>query len=247
MPTNNHKIPVTAFKTTRFLVIVTAALVLASFAGQVIFYITGHDSVYGLRDLFDVENEGNLPTFFSSSLLLFAALLLGAIAVLKRKARDDYGNRWALLALVFLYLAVDEAAFIHELFYRPVGELLGDRADDSMFAIWIIPGIVFVVAVMALFVKFWLHLDSGMRRLFLASFLVYFGGAIGMESISSYFLDVYYRQISNDVLPQLLMYDVLTTIEEAMEMSGVIIMIYALLKYIEANYGEVRFVFFGSD
>ena len=247
MLTNDHNITITASGTTRFLVMITAILVLVSFGGHVVFYTTGHDSVYGLSKLFDVEYESNIPTFFSTALLLYTALLLGVIAVLKRKARDDFRNRWALLSFVVLYLAVDEAAYIHELLYRPVGELFYGHTDETKFAIWVIPGIIFVITLLLMYVKFWRHLDSGTRRLFLTGFLVFFGGAIGMESISSIYLDVYYAQISDNLLPHLMIYDVLTTIEETMEMGGVIIMIYALLKYIGDNYGEVRFHFLDSN
>jgi len=243
MTTDNHNIQLSAHKTARLLVIVTVVLVLLSMSGNIIFYTTGHNDIYGLIDLFNVEKEGNIPTFFSSSLLLSAALVLALIALLKRKTRDAFGAQWALLALAFLYLAVDEAAFIHELFYRPMEEILGDRAADSSFAFWVIPGIVFVLALLGLFVKFWRHLDNKTRRLFLLSFCVYFGGAIGMEIVSSYYLDLFYTQIDTNVLPQVLIYDLLTSVEEMMEMLGVIVMIYASMKYIEDNYREIRLSF----
>ena len=81
-------------------------LVLASIAGQLMFYMTGN-KFYGLVLLFDIDAEYNIPTFSSMLLLLFAALLLSVITILERKRTAPHVLHWAILA-GFLLMAIDE-------------------------------------------------------------------------------------------------------------------------------------------
>src|SRR5690349_14641147 len=79
-------------------------LLLASITGQLTKYILGHDQALGFVRLFYVDAEGNIPTFFSAMLLLFASLLLAFITVLKRSSRDSYRYHWGILALILLFM-----------------------------------------------------------------------------------------------------------------------------------------------
>jgi uncharacterized membrane protein len=49
---------------------VALLLIMASIGGQLIVYLTGHDVVYGLVWLFNLNGEKNIPTGFSTLLLL---------------------------------------------------------------------------------------------------------------------------------------------------------------------------------
>lgn len=60
---------------TRTLAVTALILVLAHITGQVTKYVWEHDTAYGLIRLFDLDNENNIPSYFSASLLLVAALL----------------------------------------------------------------------------------------------------------------------------------------------------------------------------
>lgn len=239
MSDNDYKISVSASGAARFLVILMAIIVFLSSVGQLVVYLTGHNYVYGLIELFYIDDEGNIPTFFSASLLLFSSLLLGIIATFKIKSGAPYKYHWALLGFVLLYLAIDEASYIHELFYRPMGDLLGNEIQESMLAIWVIPGIVFVAVLGMTFVKFWLHLDPRTKKFFLLSAVIYFGGAIGVESLGSVYLEVFSEAVFAEMPVENLIYCLMATIEETMEMGGVIMLIYSLLDYMGKNYGEV--------
>lgn len=50
-------------RVTRWLSLVVACLVLASLAGQFSKYVLGHDRLLGLVPLFDLDREGNVPTW----------------------------------------------------------------------------------------------------------------------------------------------------------------------------------------
>ena len=232
---DNHQIVLNRSIIVRGLAAIAALLVLASIGGQLIKYLTGHDGVYGLIRLFDLDEENNIPTFFSTSLLLIADLLLWIITIVKRTSRAPYAFGWTILALIFLCLAVDEAASIHELLDRPVKELLGNRASGIFYYSWVIPSMAFTLFLGLFLSKFMLHLPTQTLSFFVLAAVLYIGGAIGVELIGGR----YDEQHGFQNLP----YAMIVTIEEALEMAGLIVFIYALMTYIEASCGEVQFRF----
>jgi len=235
---NDSLIALNRFTVVRIAGAIAILLVLANIVAQCVRYLTGHESVYGLVPLFDLEGENNLPSFFSASLLLVAAVLLHIIARFKRKSRVHFASKWTILAWTFLYLAVDEAASIHELLIRPTNELLGDEVTSGIFsASWVIPGLAVTLLFAWSFLKFFLNLPRKIRWLFLLAASLYIGGALGMEMIGIRYFE---RHLFN------LTYSMFVTVEESLEMAGAIVFVYALMAYIEANYPEVRFRFNGT-
>lgn len=88
-------------------------------------YGFGHDFVYGLSPLVDLDNEANLPTWFSSAQLLAAGLISFLIHVDRRGAGEKFAVHWVGLGFVMLYLSLDETAGLHELMSLPLRELFG--------------------------------------------------------------------------------------------------------------------------
>jgi hypothetical protein len=212
-------------------------LVLASIGSQLMAYLTGHSHIYGLVPLFYLDVEKNLPTGFSTLLLLFAALLLGVIAVLQRKQTDSPVLYWALLSIGCLFMAVDEAWSFHEMLIKPIRKLLGDDNLGVFYYAWVIPGIVLILVLAPFFLRFLLRLPAKTRLTFLMAAILYIGGAIGGELIGGYIDELHGKRN----LP----YIMIVTVEEGLEMAGVIVLIKALLVYIADNYKEVRFHFDG--
>lgn len=232
----NHQIVLNRSIMIRVLGTVAGFLVLANIGGQLMKYFTGYGSVYGLIRLFNLDREGNIPTYFSASLLLFAALLLWIIGVMKKTSRAPYALQWTILAFTFLYLAVDEAGRIHELLNRPTKELLGNLTTGILyFAWWVIPGVAIALVFGLLFLKFFLHLPLQIKLFVLLAAILYIGGAIGVELIGSRYAEQH--GVEN------LTYNMITTLEETLEMAGVITFVRTLMAYIETNYEEVRFRF----
>jgi hypothetical protein len=62
---------------------------------------------------------------------------------------------------------------------------------------------------------------------------LYIGGAVGLELVGGRYAEMH--GLKN------LTYSMIATAEETLEMAGVIVFIYALLRYIADNYIEVRF------
>lgn len=210
-------------------------LVLASIGGQLTKYLLGHDRVYGLVSLFYVDAEQNIPTLFSVLLLFCAALLLTVITVLKKKQKDPDVSRWAILAFGFLLMAVDEALSIHEKLVTPVRELLGDGPLGIFYFAWVIPGIAVVLVLTLFLLRFLLRLPAKTRFTFIVAGTLFIGGALGLELVGGRYAELHGQENMT--------YSMIVTVEESLEMAGVIVFIYALVKYIADHYEEVRFRF----
>ena len=234
-PTYPGEVAITLNRLTivRLLGTVAVFLILANIAAQCVRHITSHESVYGLIPLFNVDQENNLPSYFSASLLLISAVLLSIISIEKRKTQAMWALHWIILAFTFLYLSIDEAASLHELLIRPTREFFG-RKTGLLYTAWVIPGIVATVIFAFSFLTFFLNLPTRTRRFVLLAAILYIGGALGMELVAN----GYFERHGDD-----LTYAMLVTVEEGLEMAGAIVFINALMIYIEANYNEIRFRF----
>jgi len=214
---------------TRLLALALCGLTIASVAGQLAIYCGGYTTFGGVIPLFDLDDERNIPTWFSSTGLLLCAVFLGLIAAAKKRERDGYTWDWQVLAIIFLGLSLDEAAGLHELTVKPLRSMLG--ADGMLLYTWVVLGAAFLVLFMAAYLRFFLNLPPDTRWLFAVAGTVYVSGALGMELVGGYYASLHGHRN--------LMFATLTTIEEVGEMAGVLIFIYALLSYISTYIREV--------
>ncbi|WP_454063032.1 hypothetical protein [Candidatus Nitrospira salsa] len=212
---------------------VAILLVLASIGGQLMTYLTGHNHIYGLVLLFNVDAEVNIPSSFSTFLLFFSALLLAIIAILERKQLRSHVLYWAVLSLGFLIMTMDEALSFHERLIYPIRDLIGADSFGIFYYAWVIPFIPLVLILIPFYARFLLQLPEKTRLAFFVAAALYLGGAIGVELIGGYYVELHGKHN--------LTYSMIVTVEESLEMGGVILFIWALLVYIADNYQEVRF------
>lgn len=210
----------------RTLLGIVLLLLVASYLGQISKYVFGYDSVKGLVQMFNVNEERNLPTFFSVLLALSCAFLLTMHGVVSRISHQRDSAYWFALGLGFLFVAYDEAFQVHEQLIAPTRALLGEHATGVLYFSWVVPGIAGVAAVLAVFTRFALRLPRATRRRFLLSFAIYVGGCIGMELVSGRYVELH----GGD-----LVHSLLTTIEEGLEMLGLTCFVRALLLHITAS------------
>lgn len=208
-------------------------LVIANITGQLFRIFSGHGNLHGLIPLFDINKEYNFPTFFAMFLLLSASALLTIITILEKKRSLSYVSHWATLALGFLYLSMDETLAFHESLALPIRGFFGPQQAGVFYFAWVIPGIIVVIFLALYFNKFLLHLPTSTRRTFMLSGVIYLAGAIGMELIGGH-----YAELHGELDLTYLTY---VTIEESLEMAGVIIFIRGLLEYIADNYPKIQF------
>jgi hypothetical protein len=211
-------------------------LVLASIASELAVYWSGR--AWWARTLFHVDVERNVPTAFSAFLLLFAALLLTVIAVLARNQPGSSPWHWTILSFGFLFMAVDEAWSFHEMLVGPTRRLLGDFVLGLAYFGWVIPVSAVVIVLATFFWPFLLRLPARTKLAFFLAAGLYLGGAIVVEVIGGRFAVLHGKRS--------LMFSVMRHIEESLEMAGVIVFIWALLKYLADTHREVRLRFDGA-
>jgi len=205
-------------------------LVIAGVAGQVIKYKAGHPHMMGFVPKFNLDEENNIPTYFSSIILLTACILLAVIGLWKQQKGARYARHWLFLSIVFLFLSIDEAASIHELVNTPFRVTYG---VSGMFRFaWVLFAIPLVVLFGISYLKFLLIIPKRIRLRIILAGILYVGGALGCELISGWYQDTTYDVGFN--------YAMLTALEETLEMIGVTVFIYALLEYICIHIAEVR-------
>ena len=218
----------------RLLGVVALVLVLAGILSHLIVYFTGHNYVFGMLRLFNLNEEQNIPTFFSTVLLLFATLLLAVIAAIRKNQSAADLFYWSVLALGFLYLAADEAASIHELANSPVRNLFNYSHPGVFYAAWVIPAAVLITLAGLFFRGFLRRLPSKTRMSFISAAAIYIVGAVGIELLEGRYGEWHTGN------PH---FNALVVLEEMLEMAGVIVFIWALLVYMTDHFKHVGFQF----
>ncbi|MGB1310573.1 MAG: hypothetical protein ACPG47_05150 [Leucothrix sp.] len=160
-----------------------------------------------LRQLFDLDEENNLPTWFSHFLLLNNAFILLLIA---NTAREKTFYWWSL-AVGFLILSIDEVAGLHETFHSTI--------DIN----WAIPAGVLVAIVGVFFIPFLKSLERRVAVLFLISGAIFVSGALIIELLSE------------DLKTKSLEYAFATALEEGMEMTGALLFLSVNLNLIKTG------------
>lgn len=181
-----------------------------------------------LRDsfvqLFSLDRETNVPTWYSSSALLLCAALLGMIAHSTKKLQGRYVAQWTILCVIFVYLSVDEAAAIHEHASQLRDPL---RASGIFYYAWVIPAGILVALFAAAFLRFLLDLPVRTRALFAIAGVGFVGSGLGIEMISGAHAELFGGEN--------LVHKLISTSEEMLEMMSVVLFIYAILDYARSS------------
>ncbi len=219
------------------LVWIALLLIIASIAGQFSVFILDHPRSLGLPPVFFLEDEYNIPTYYSSFLLGLAAFLLGVIAFSEEKGEGHFRKHWIFLASLFLFFSIDEAICLHERMNMAIcnifgwGKLVGWK--KFLFSTWIVPGTIFSIILVLSHLRFFLQLPKKTKYSFFLAALISFSGVIGTEFLTIRYMKTYGPFNFN--------YTMLVTIEETMEMSGVILFIRALLNIVTERQLTIQF------
>jgi hypothetical protein len=210
----------------RLLAWCVAALAAGHLGTGAVHYGLGFDRQLGLRPLLNLNGEANLPAWFSAALLLAAAAVLAVIWRTTPAGAGSGRRYWAVLAAVFVFLSADEAAEIHEML-NPLREHFGN--GGLLYWAWVVPYGIAGLALVAAYARFLTRLPSRTARLFVASGVLYVGGALVLEMAGGMVMD----RVGRGTLPVVALY----TLEELAEMSAVVLFIYALLDYLAQRDG----------
>jgi hypothetical protein len=206
----------------RLAVILISVLVLLTVAGFAAEYgrnILGSRSP--LIDFFSLTEEKNVPTWWSTFLLLACAFVLFAISATKTRAAGEFKKHWTVLAVIFCYLSIDEFVEIHE-WLTAIPSLA--NLHGILYYGWVVPAAFFVLAFAFCYLKFLFHLPTRTRIKVALAGALFVGGALGVELILGAWTETHDEQD--------FVWSMIGLVEEAMEMVGSSLFLYALLEYL---------------
>lgn len=199
-----------------------------SFISQMYLFTTGVES--NILHIFNIDGENTIPSYFSTILLLATSVLLVLIFLIKNKQSEPYRKHWLGLAVIFLYLSLDECIGLHERLIGITQKLSGINTG-IFFLAWVIPFGIFVILFGLVYLRFLWHLPLRFRWLFIAAGTIYVFGAIGMEIIGGHYMEKNGWNLTLHFL---------FTIEETLEMLGVIMFIAVLLNYLSQEFSDIN-------
>lgn len=232
-----YKLTIPARRIALILGTIAVYLALQSIVGKYVQDAMGGEGANELLDvfvrIFNINREQSFPTWYSSAMLLLGGVTTAIIAAIKWSRREAHRFYWLGLSALFIYLSSDEGAGLHEYLTDPIGEAL-DTTGPFYFG-WIVAGIIAVIVIGLLFLRFWLAQDSRTRLLYFLAAGLYVGGGIGVEMIGS---NLWYQDGGST-----LAYSTVGTLEELMEMLGAIVFLYAQLQYLARQIGTLQLHF----
>lgn len=228
-----HRITIRVRHVMTVLWIAVALVVSLSLVQDVLIFLvpeTGFtDRIYRL----DLDTEQSLPTWFSSGLMLICALTLVAIYLRVRQQGFYKALPWLLLSGAFFLLSLDEAISLHEL----LSAAIGARVDNTglFYFVWTVPALILCLIGLACFLPFILSFRSLDRVLLLGSAIVFLSGAVGVEMLGG--MEAETGGIAT------LRYRLLSTIEETLEFSGLLLFLLFLLRRLREDHNRLTIYF----
>lgn len=217
----------------RVLVSIAVGLTFASFIAQLLRYPLDAPRVYGLVPLFDGDEEGNIPTFFSSFMWVACAALLCVRASAARGAAERYARHWMVLAAIFFLAGLDETAQFHELANRRIASAVGVDVDTLP---WVPVAAVLVLALLVAYRGFVRDLSRPVRRRAILGGMLLISGALGLEVVEAV-------SASADTETGDFVDGLVSTVQELLEMVGVILVIDAMVLELSSGWDSIRFRF----
>ncbi|MCH8338580.1 MAG: hypothetical protein IH858_07020 [Chloroflexi bacterium] len=229
--TTSPSVSITLKRGVQFFLLAFVVLLAFHLVALFLIHVIHYDDAPRFVDFFHFSYEDNAPTLYSVLLILVGAAACFAVS------RQDVPDQkyWLALSIIFSYLALDELVSIHE----RVGVLIELTFSTSGFFhnAWIIPGAILVV-ILAIFFLGWLRrLPRRIALGFTMSAVLYLTGVIFLEGLEGWWVSNIGRDLA---------YDLIVTVEESLEMLGVITFSYFALKYLlaesDGNQVELRLV-----
>lgn len=211
----------------RLLLFLSAAVVVAGFTAAALAPPQGpSDTLPRWFTLFLMDLEKNVPTYLSVGLLMLGSLAFFLTGVLRSAVHHKERLMWNILAAGFAFMALDERFGIHERLIRPVRRLARDLSASSELGIFFYAWVLVALPLVALLSIYLLprvfRLPPRLRNGLILAGAVYLMGSIGMEMVGGA-----YREGNPIKDPT---YWFITTVEETLEISGLLILISVLLR-----------------
>ena len=183
------------------------------------------DTFTRLTILLDLGKENSIPTAFSIINLLIASVLLYFVSCVSKYRGDRVAFYWFALCILFVLLAIDESASIHEragALDRLTGVVLPVPSEHR----WVLYGGIFAGVVFLFFMPFLLSIPRTTAWLLVLSGAIFVGGALGFEILGSWMLQSEFASRKD------LIYDIRRVGEEGLEMYAIALFNCTLFRYL---------------
>lgn len=169
--------------------------------------------------LLDVDAERSFYTWFSQTILALTGLMLVDTGSKMFSRSRRIALQFLLLGAVFFLLSADEGLSFHEILSAKIGGMGG------LHFAWVIPAAILCLVGLVVLVPFLRAIGPKVASMMLVAAGIFLSGALGMEAIGGEVLSANDR----DILAR--PYRLLVNIEEGAEGLGVILFLFALIRY----------------
>ena len=179
-----------------------------------------------LLTFFDVDQEKNLPTWYSSIQLSVAGLLCLLIYLFEKySSKITIVSRlfWIGLGLTFLFLSLDELVQLHEIFDH---RGLFGITKHARWYVYYIPITVIFIIIFSLFSRIIFKNKSHILKYFCVGGVIFLAAALCGDMVK----EIIFSHKSLSSIPAIL--TIQTTIEEFMEMIGISICLTSILEFL---------------
>lgn len=180
---------------------------------------------------FHFGNEANFPTFFSALLLLLSSTISFCLYKLDLVGANKQNVRyWLTLSLILLFLSADEAVQIHEQLMS-VTHYLIPNLSSILASAWVVPYALIALVVAFYFLRFVFRLPKKTRNLVIAAGFTFVSGALALEIVETY--------LHSEYGVKHILFTLNILVQELLEMTGIVLFVYALLDYLSSRHKGV--------
>jgi len=217
------KIPLNSSQIIKLLSTMAILLIIANIIMLFIYFSVDNPDKFDFLQMVDLDQEANLPTLFSSAILLISAFLFYLLSRIEKQSNNKDRPFWLGLTFIFIFLGFDESAKIHE--------NLGDLSEHFVEATgylhypWVISYSLLVLILGFVYIRFFWTMKRKVFFSFMGAAFIFLSGAVGFELLGAKEASLH----GSDTI----LYCTLYTIEESLEMFGVIYLISILLNLLK--------------
>ena len=213
----------------KFLIIIALLLIFIHTVILCIYYYVGDPDKFDYVRMFDLDMERNVPTLFSSLIFAISSFLFYLLIKLPKEQKNGSRRYWLGLSFVFIFLSFDETAVIHE----QIGDYTEQFVDANGFLHypWVISYSILVLILAAVYLRFFLKMERKIFWSFVAAAVIFLTGALGFDILGANESSLHGTATVT--------YSVFYTIEESLEMFGVIYLIHILLGLLDQSNAKI--------
>jgi len=217
------KITLSSMSVVRLLSYLAGILIVLNSIMLVLYFSIGDPEKFDFIQMIDLDQEANIPTLFSSALFFISGFLFYLLGHRYGMKQDRQLRYWWGLSAVFVFLGFDESATIHETLGDWTGQYI--ETNGYLHYPWVISYGILVVLLGLLYLRFFLRMDRKIFWSFVKAAAIFLTGAIGFELLGANEASLH----SSDTM----LYCYYYTLEESLEMFGVIYLIDLQLKLLK--------------